>query len=142
MSPELTLEFPTDRHLLIARWTGPGIEEDFSHESREILLAADHAGSWRWLLDYRAHGDTTEHNARDLFTTVLSNTKGRFKLGTIPRIAVLVLPGFTVLPSQLPDEAFQARRKYTARLFTDEGAALAWLNEEVGSPGIDSASQA
>jgi len=136
MSTELKLDFPIDSNLVVARWTGPGIKEDFAHHSRQILLASQQAKAWRWLLDYRVHGDTAEHLAKDLFTTVLSDTKGRFEPGITPRIAVLVLPTFTALPSQLPDEAFQGRRRYSARIFTDEGAALAWLNEEASSADV------
>lgn len=131
MVTELKLDFPTDSNLVIARWTGPGIAEDFTHHSRQILMASQQEKAWRWLLDYRVHGDATDqHEVKDLFTTVVPDTNGRFEPGVIPRIAVLVLPSFTVLPSQLPDEAYQARRKYTARIFTDEGAALAWLKQE------------
>ena len=124
--PQITIR-PAD-HLLIARWAEHGIEEDFPFHNREIMNKAHAAKCWRWLLDYRIHGDVTEYNARDLYGIVLPDTWGRCTFVEVEaRVAVLVGPAGAVLTAQLPRADFQRRRNYRARIFTDEGLAVQWL---------------
>jgi hypothetical protein len=125
----MTIEHFNDQHLLVVRWESPGIAEDFIYDDREILTTAQAYKCFRWLLDLRQHGDTTQYNADDLFRTVLPNTKGRFPEATIPKIALLVGRGFTTITSRLPDDEFQERRHYKAQIFTDEGSARTWLTQ-------------
>ncbi|HEX8429184.1 nucleotidyl transferase AbiEii/AbiGii toxin family protein [Hymenobacter sp.] len=130
MSTAIDITTQPDQHLLIARWNGPGIKEDFTYDNRAMLRKAEETKCWRWLVDLRVHGDTTAHNAQDLFKTVLPDTARRFATGITLRVAVLIRPDFAVIPEELPDADFQKRRGYVAKTFTDEGQAMQWLLEE------------
>ncbi|UOQ75097.1 nucleotidyl transferase AbiEii/AbiGii toxin family protein [Hymenobacter cellulosilyticus] len=132
MSTTINIVTQPDQHLLIARWSGPGIEEDFTHDDRAMLSTAQKTNCWRWLADFRVHGDTTAYNANDFFRTVLPDAKAaeRFATGIILRVAVLIRPDFVVLSAGVPDADFQKRRGYTAKTFTDEGEAMQWLIAE------------
>lgn len=130
MSTTINITTQPDQHLLIARWSGPGIEEDFTYDVRAMLNKAEETNCWRWLTDFRVHGDTTAYNANDFFKTVLPDTAGRFATGVTLRVAVLIRPDFAVLSARVPDAEFQRRRGYITKPFTDEGKAMEWLLAE------------
>lgn len=131
MSGQMLLEHRPEDGLLIARWNGPGYEEDFPNEGREILIFADVNQCWRWLLDYRVHGDTSDYNARDFVQGVLFDAKGRIRqAGEKLKVALLLGPNFTVLPKHLPAAELQERRRIEVQVFTEEGLAREWLLQE------------
>lgn len=130
MSTAINITTQPDQHLLIARWDGLGIEEDFTYDDRAMLRKAEETKCWRWLADFRVHGDTTAYNVRDFYNTVLPDTARRFATGITLRVAVLIRPDFAVFSAGVPDADFQKRRGYITKTFTDEGQAMQWLLEE------------
>jgi predicted nucleotidyltransferase component of viral defense system len=130
MSATINIITQSDQHLLIARWNGPGIEEDFTYDGRAMLRKTEETKCWRWLADFRVHGDTTKYNTNDFFRTVLPDTASRFATDITLRVAVLMRPDFVVLPAEVPDADFQKRRGYIIKTFTDEGQAMQWLLEK------------
>lgn len=95
-----------------------------------MLRKAEETKCWRWLVDFRVHGDTTKYNANDFFETVLPDTARRFATDTTLRVAVLMRPDFAVLTAEVPGTDFQKRRGYITKTFTDEGQAMHWLLEK------------
>lgn len=119
------LTFREDLRVLVARWLRPVSSAELHHSYEAVLAAASPQRCRFWLLDLRRRGTSTEDDTHWVLETFLSQLAGR--LGGRVYLAFLVSPSHLAVIDQEGGAPLVSGAHCHARIFTDEGAALAWL---------------
>jgi len=126
----LEISYRPDADLLLGRWLRP-IELAELQRGYELLLDAAVAGGCRrWLLDVRRRQNTHQVGAAWMVGTLLPQLAPR--LGGRTRLAYLMAPAYlrdAAADAAFPTAAYFADKPFVGERFTEEQAALAWLQQ-------------